>query len=305
MRYSSLLLILSGVVQGVPIWSQEGKTPVAHADYQDIVRYAGYPRLSNGDCSTVPSTGATSLQFFNITSTDTQAVLWKLPSEKSILVAIPGTASTTDAITDIDFFFTQYTSPGVDCQGGCLVHKGFLGAWNSLAEQLIPALESALEENPDYKTIITGHSLGGAIAQLAFGSLSDTTYKVAGAYTYGQPRVGNEAYADYIDSLAGASSSEAGIFHRVTHYNGNTRLVLPPTENVMLILKPDGVPLLPPRIFGFTHSLTEYWESAETADESTTYRCNGRESLDCNDSAGGFAINDAHGSYAGFDLTCE
>lgn len=266
------------------------------------MRYAGYPDISLGQCSKT-STGATLIQFFNITSTDTQGALWKLPSEKSILVSIPGTNSSKDYATDFDFFFTNYSSPGVDCQGLCLVHNGFLGAWNSLAPEITPALEKALDANPDYKTIITGHSLGGAIAQLAFASLRDTKYKVVGAYTYGQPRVGNQAYADYIDSLAGASEEEVGIFHRVTHYNGMSIFTCCPMIRVNMLL--DGVPLLPPRIFGFSHSLTEFWESTNKSEESTTYRCYGQESLECNDSAGGFGINYAHLSYGGFGLACH
>ncbi|CRG91706.1 hypothetical protein PISL3812_08757 [Talaromyces islandicus] len=285
MRYSLLSVAFPYLALGVPIWDNKGKTPVTHAVYEKLVQYAGYPGISLGQCSTA-STGATSIQFFNITSTDTQAVLWKLPSEKSILVSIPGTNSSKDWATDFDFFFTNYSSPGVECQGGCLVHNGFFGAWNSLAAELLPALEKALDANPDYSTIITGHSLGGAIAQLAFASLSDAKYKVIAAYTYGQPRVGNQAFANYIDGLAGASEDKIGNFHRVTHYN-------------------DGVPLLPPRIFGFSHSLTEFWESTNKSEESTTYRCYGQESFECNDSAGGFGANAAHGSYAGFGLACH
>lgn len=196
---------------------------MTHEIYEKLVRYAEYPDLSLGQCSEVSSTGATVIQFFNISSTDTQAAFWKLPSEKQIIVAIPGTNSTEDYITDFNFFFTGYDSPGVKCPEGCLVHNGFLGAWNSLATELMPALENVLEANPGYNTIISGHSLGGALAQLAFASLiTDPKYRVLEAYTYGQPRVGNEIFADYIDVLAGASDDDIGIFRRVTHYNGSS-----------------------------------------------------------------------------------
>ncbi|QKX55240.1 uncharacterized protein TRUGW13939_02332 [Talaromyces rugulosus] len=286
MRYSLLLASLSCLVLGHPVRDSNTKTPVTPEIYEKLVRYAEYPDLSLGQCSKV-STGATVIQFFNITSTDTQAAFWKLPSEKQIIVSIPGTDGTEDYLTDFNFFFTGYDSPGVKCPEGCLVHNGFLGSWNSLATELIPALEDVLDANPDYNTIITGHSLGGALAQLAFASLiTDPKYRVLEAYTYGQPRVGNGIFANYIDALAGASDDDIGIFRRVTHYN-------------------DGVPLLPPRIFGFSHSLTEFWESTNKSEESTTYRCYGHESSECNDSAGGFGINAAHGSYAGFGATCQ
>ncbi|KAH8689923.1 feruloyl esterase A precursor [Talaromyces proteolyticus] len=304
MRHTSRIIVKT--VVGLPTLDKRGKTPgiimdpaiinpfgrntdyskVTHTIYEKLVQYAAYPDISMGQCTNVSNTGATLIKFFNITSTDTQAVLWNLPSEKNIIVSIPGTASDRDWLTDFDFFLTNYASPGVVCPGGCQVHSGFVGAWNSLAPELMPALESALEANPDYRTVITGHSLGGALAQLAFASLSNAKYKVVGAYTYGQPRVGNQAFADYIDSLAGASYNKTGIFYRVTHFN-------------------DGVPLLPPQILGFTHSLTEFWESTNKSQECTTYQCYGQESSECVDSAGGFGVNNAHVTYAGLQSSCD
>lgn len=109
---------------------------------------------------------------------------------------------------------------------------------------------------------------------------------VRAVYNSGQPRVGNQAYADHVDQLAGASATEAGIFYRVTHAN-------------------DGVPQVPPPSLGFRHSRTEYWESEMNTTAATTYRCFGQEPADCNDAQGGFGVNDAHTSYAGYqDATC-
>lgn len=51
-------------------------------------------------------------------------------------------------------------------------------------------------------------------------------------YTYGQPRVGNEALAQYM--------TDQGSLYRVTHTN-------------------DIVPSVPPESFGFSHASPEYW----------------------------------------------
>lgn len=159
------------------------------------------------------------ITYLDVNSTDTQAALWKSTDREEIIVGIPGTASEEDADTDFDFLFTEYESLDVDCED-CLVHRGFLGAWNSLAPLLAEELTAALDANPGYRTIISGHSLGGALATLAFASLVNGPYNVVEAYSYGSPRVGNSDFAAYIDSLSGAWDSEPGIFYRVTHANG-------------------------------------------------------------------------------------
>lgn len=145
--------------------------------------------------------------------------MWKSTDRKEIIVGIPGTASETDAGTDFDFLLTDYDLPHVDCSD-CQVHRGFLAAWDSLYPSLSEALAAALDDNPGYNTVISGHSLGGAIATLAFAFLKNGPFQVTAAYTYGQPRTGNSEFAAYIDSVSGASDAEIGVFYRVTHDNG-------------------------------------------------------------------------------------
>lgn len=69
----------------------------------------------------------------------------------------------------------------------------------------------------------------------------------------------------------------------------------------------DGVPKLPPNLMGYVHPRTEYWESADTADVLSTFLCNGpeQEPPDCNLGKFSFGINAAHGSYAGFNVSCS
>jgi len=71
---------------------------------------------------------------------------------------------------------------------GGAVHAGFLGALDVVWSELKGWLETAVGGRPLW---MTGHSLGGALATLA----SDRLDGVRGLYTFGSPRVGDDAFA--------------------------------------------------------------------------------------------------------------
>jgi hypothetical protein len=103
----------------------------------------------------------------------------------------------------------------------------------------------------------------------------------------GQPRVGNPAYASFIDSLSGASDTALGSFIRITHAT-------------------DGVPGLPTQDMGFRHSRTEIYEldnAAGTQSPETTFRCFGQEAGDCNRGTAMGFINQDHLVYTGVQMT--
>lgn len=95
---------------------------------------------------------------------------------------------------------------------------------------MLDAIKRLRQENPDYKLVITGHSLGGAVATLAAAVFRKQGLELT-LYTFGSPRVGNEALAKYI--------SASGTNFRVTHLN-------------------DPVPRLPPLTLGYRHIEPEY-----------------------------------------------
>ncbi|KAL3681566.1 hypothetical protein R1sor_024522 [Riccia sorocarpa] len=66
-------------------------------------------------------------------------------------------------------------------------------------------VEELMNQNPNAKLFLTGHSLGGALANLYAALLfyykeEKLTNNLAALYTFGQPRVGDEEYAEFLIS---------------------------------------------------------------------------------------------------------
>ncbi|RMZ90540.1 hypothetical protein DV736_g2207, partial [Chaetothyriales sp. CBS 134916] len=260
------------------------KTPVSSDEYANMVYYAQFPMSGQSFCTTPPS-GIVEQQYFDITETATQAAIFRIDSRKEFVLAIPGTKDTQDYLTDADFFFTEYNAlGGVSCDT-CLVFSGFQIAWDSLSGQVEEGLRNALGQYPDYTVSISGHSLGAGISELAFSTLRPQSFNISALYTYGAPRVGNKQFADYIDSLSGASDTSPGIYRRITHYN-------------------DPIPALPPSFLGYVHPRSEYWESTDSPSLVTTYQCCGQEPSDCINSIPPATNLDAHSDYAGMKDFC-
>nr|WP_315852923.1 lipase family protein [Roseimaritima sediminicola] len=76
------------------------------------------------------------------------------------------------------------------------VHRGF----KKEVDDLWPELETALTDN-DLPLWFCGHSLGGAMATICAGRcfLSHIASNPEALFTYGSPRVGDNAYVNYVD----------------------------------------------------------------------------------------------------------
>lgn len=143
---------------------------------------------------------------------------------------------------------------------GCWVHFGFLFAYEEIASSVNTSLTSAIKLFPSYKITVTGHSLGGAVATLLGMYIRDAGYG-ADVYTYGSPRVGNQALARYI-------THQSSNNYRVTHLG-------------------DAVARLPPMQIGFRHTSPEYWLSDGTPrtvdyDPDDVVVCTGYYNIACN-----------------------
>lgn len=154
------------------------------------------------------------------------------------------------------------------------MHTGFLASWAEVKSRVLAAVATAKAANPSHKVVVTGHSLGGAIATLATVYLRKAGH-AADLYTYGSPRVGNSAFVKFVTNQAGGE-------YRLTHTD-------------------DVVPRLPPIITNFRHVSPEYWFD-EGADgvvslDEIDY-CPGHANLRCNGGTLGLNLA-AHGWYFG------
>jgi len=90
--------------------------------------------------------------------------------DKEIIVAIRGTASIRDALTDLvcvpeELKEEERSLYGADI-GLTHVHAGMWKAAKRLSLDLSPRVSQLLVENPDFQLVVTGHSLGAGTATL-------------------------------------------------------------------------------------------------------------------------------------------
>lgn len=86
------------------------------------------------------------------------------------------------------FFLNQCTAQ---------VHQGFCDYFDYLNQAgFSDALAALAAAHPTYPVVLTGHSLGAAVAVVAATYLGQSTHALATTvYTYGQPRVGDFSFS--------------------------------------------------------------------------------------------------------------
>jgi hypothetical protein len=165
-------------------------------------------------------------------STDLQGFVGLQASSKTIWVVFRGSSSILNWLDDFEVKQIKYTS-WINCVG-CTVHNGFYRAALNLSNKTIGYVQLAQKSHPGYQVVVSGHSLGAAIADLISMELAKEGI-VSWVYIYGKPRVGNQAYAKFYSQTISAH-------YRHTH-NKDTVPHVPPIEG-----------------FGYYHSCEEIFE---------------------------------------------
>jgi hypothetical protein len=121
----------------------------------------------------------------NSTKTGTQGFVAVDNTKKVLYIVFRG----TDQFTDLKMNFKFQQVPIATRCGKGSVHLGFLEAFQSVKKQILQ-LDFSIYE--DYEIVITGHSLGGALATLA-GSMPFFK-KLIHVVTFGSPKVGDKKF---------------------------------------------------------------------------------------------------------------
>jgi len=173
-------------------------------------------------------------QYLSTTLTGVTGYVALDPTHNLIVVAFRGSASIQNWVANLDIAATTTTL----CSG-CTAHSGFWKSWLDARKDVTGAIEKLSSANPSYKIVVTGHSLGGAIATIAAAELRNSGYTVT-MYSFGAPRIANSKLSDYITKQPGGN-------YRITHFN-------------------DPVPNVPPIIMDFAHVSPEYYINKKNND---------------------------------------
>lgn len=144
------------------------------------------------------------------------------------VLAFRGSRSIRNWLTNANFFPVP-----TDICHGCTAHQGFWDSWLEARSGILDTLLKAANQYPSSKVVVVGHSLGGAIADLAAAEIRKQGVNVD-LYTYGAPRIAGKTLSDFI-----TNQNRGGNF-RSTHID-------------------DPVPRLPPLFLDFVHVSPEYW----------------------------------------------
>ncbi|XGV95279.1 MAG: lipase family protein [Leptolyngbya sp. BL-A-14] len=181
-------------------------------NYAKAVKYAVYSKEVYQDFNSITFGGlAEKPNLINEASTDTQCAL--LTEGNALTIAFRGSSSDTDWKTDFesqtervkfDQNVIQEDIVGkqqkvypyeAGSESGAEMHQGFVRAYFSVR----PKIHDYLKSHDIASVTVTGHSLGGALAILC---AVDIQYNFASkvplieVYTYGAPKVGNDAFRD-------------------------------------------------------------------------------------------------------------
>jgi hypothetical protein len=189
-----------------------------------------------------------------------------------IVVSFRGSQSLRNWITNLEFAKLDMVYPACS---GCLVHSGFYNAEQTIISKAISAVKSLQTLHPTYKVLVTGHSLGAALATLTAIDMKNAGISNIFSYHYGSPRIGNQAFMQYIKNVLPDA-------HRVVH-------------------DCDTVPHVPYEAMGFWHICTEFFEDKAGSIKQCGLTC--EDSTCGNQYAFSATTVDAHLVYLGMPIS--
>lgn len=121
-----------------------------------------------------------------------------------------------------------------DCEG-CKVHYGFIKNLEQISDALIRPIDELFDNHPDYKLVLTGHSLGAALAILVGIEFKVKGYKPL-ILAYGAPRLFNTLMVKWVNEIFGIYE-----LSKIINSGGDINWGL-----IRIVHDEDFVPMLPP-----------------------------------------------------------
>jgi len=170
---------------------------------------------------------------------DLQAFTGYDPINEQVVVSFRGTFNYENWLHDLNPLLIEF--PGVP---GSLVDKGFYNGWQELKPVVMVSVDKLISAHSEAQVMVTGHSLGAALAQLAALDIFNYSTQIGSTgyrfvETYGSPRWCNEVMANYFDALV-------DVHWRVVN-------------------RYDVVPTLPPKDRFYHHTPTMVWYVNDTS----------------------------------------
>lgn len=148
----------------------------ARVDFVELGDYAQRAKTAYADEPVIRGRYPATVRVSSPDKTDAQYFLERDDKAKVQYIAIRGTANRKNFLEDAEMRIR------VDLAIAIPVHMGFDDTAKLLYADMKPYLK------PGYKTYVTGHSLGGAIAVLIAIYLTEDNYDVSKVVTFGQPK---------------------------------------------------------------------------------------------------------------------
>ena len=178
--------------------------------------------------------------FVSHEATSTQAAIWRDCARRRVVLSFRGTSDVIDIVTDVNLLqrALEQRDDGRESDDPRRVHSGFYAGAEAVNRRIKELLVSACEGTPgEWELLVTGHSLGGALATLTAPDLAagvDTSrgfrqqqqtswlsrvssflqqentpfapaplpaLRDVRIYTFGAPRVGNSEFARYFEEV--------------------------------------------------------------------------------------------------------
>jgi predicted lipase len=132
--------------------------------------------------------------------TSAELAVYRDNDHNAIAVVFRGTESFTDVYYDAKFFSSPCRLYVPDCNNAGSIPDGFGVQYSSLRNELLSFLIAGQYHRAPH-VVVTGHSLGGALAFLHTVDLISSQQNVSSivTYTFGQPRASGHFLASAVD----------------------------------------------------------------------------------------------------------